>query len=409
MEAAGRIRHEGNTRARRYFSARVEERAQLPPGSDVGVPLSSEAQAALAEVERPLAARTPVSYERALLDDYQPGHTRWIDPATAARLRVLGTTSARNQPAGTWARHVFERFLLDLSWNSARLEGNTYSLLDTQRLLAAGERAAGASLGETQMLLNHKAAIEYLVAPPVPALEARTLQSFHALLMENLLSSRVDEGRLRTTPVFITESTFLPTANPQVIDECFRHLILVARAIDDPFERAFFLLVQLPYLQPFIDGNKRTARLAANLPFVHENLVPLSFTDVPRELFVRAHLAVYESRRVEPLRELFIWAYERSVVRLGQVQASVGEPDPFRLRYRDQLREVVTRVVRERVTPAALDGWLLSYAEERLDAADRLRFVASAQSELVALHEGTLARYGLRPSEFEAWRPLQSG
>jgi hypothetical protein len=166
------------------------------------------------------------------------------------------------------------------------------------------------------------------------------------------------------------------------------------RAIDDAFERAFFLLAQLPYLQPFIDGNKRTARLAANLPFVQENLVPLSFTDVPRALFVR----------IEPLRDVFVWAYERSVARLGQVQASVGEPDPFRLRYRDVLREVVALIVRQKVPPQDVETRLLAIAAERLEPDHRLRFVAMLESELAALHDGNLARYGLRPSEFEAWR-----
>jgi hypothetical protein len=377
MESAGLVRFEGNTRARRYFAVTPATAAPPPPDA---VPLSSEAREVLATLERPLAARPPVTYQRAFLDDYQPARTRWIPPLTAQRLRNLGTTGTHQQPAGTYARHIFERFLLDLSWNSARLEGNTYSLLDAQRLLAAGESASGASLVETQMLVNHKAAIEYLVADPVPPLEPRTL------------------------PVSIGESAFLPSANPQLIDECFRQIVLTARAIDDAFERAFFLLAQLPYLQPFIDGNKRTARLAANLPFVQENLVPLSFTDVPRALFVRAYLALYELRRIEPLRDVFVWAYERSVARLGQVQASVGEPDPFRLRYRDVLREVVALIVRQKVPPQDVETRLLAIAAERLEPDHRLRFVAMLESELAALHDGNLARYGLRPSEFEAWR-----
>jgi fido (protein-threonine AMPylation protein) len=405
MESAGLVRFEGNTRARRYFAVTP---VHAPPPATGALALSSEAREVLALVERPLTDRPPVTYRRAFLDDYQPNRTRWIPPLTAQRLRSLGTTGARQQPAGTYARHVFERFLLDLSWNSARLEGNTYSLLDTQRLLAAGESASGASLLETQMLVNHKAAIEYLVNEPVPVLEPRALQAFHALLMENLLGTRVDEGRLRTVPVSITESAFLPSANPQLIDECFRQIVLAARAIDDAFERSFFLLAQLPYLQPFVDGNKRTARLAANLPYVHENLVPLSFTDVPRELFVRAYLALYELRRIEPLRDLFVWAYERSVARLGQVQASVGEPDPFRLRYRDLLREVVALIVRDKVPAQLEETRLLAIAEERLEPEHRLRFVAMAQSELAALHDGNIARYALRPSEFEAWRAVSA-
>lgn len=106
-----------------------------------------------------------------------------------------------------------------------------------------------------------------------------------------------------------------------------------------PFECSFFLLIQPPYLQPFLDGNKRTARLAANLPFVIGNPIPLSFIDVPRELFLKVYLCVYELNRVEPLRDIFSWAYERSALRLGQIKASMGEPDPFRLKHRGTLRD----------------------------------------------------------------------
>lgn len=82
---------------------------------------------------------------------------------------------------------------------------------------------------------------------------------------------------VRVLPVQIGASVYLPLGNPQLLEECFRQLVLTAQRIDDPYECSFFLLVHLPYLQPFLDGNKRTARLAANLPFVHHNLVPLRF------------------------------------------------------------------------------------------------------------------------------------
>jgi hypothetical protein len=337
-----------------------------------------------------------------------PQETSYLPAGLRERLRAIGQTPAANQPAGTYARHVLERFLLDLSWNSARLEGNTYSLLDTERLLKAGASAEGKSAAETQMLLNHKAAIEFLVAEPAcAALDERTLKTLHALLLENLLGNRLDEGRLRATPVQISGSVYLPLANPQLLDECFRQVVLTARRIEDAFECAFFLLVHLPYLQPFIDGNKRTARLAANLPFVLHNLVPLSFVDVPLELFQRAYLAVYELNRVEPLRDVFAWAYERSAARLSQVRASLGEPDPFRLEHRQALRQVVAEVVRGRVAPGERRAFLERFADAQLPSAARAHFVAMAELEVEGLNEGTFARYGLRPSEFEAWAALR--
>lgn len=401
LQREGRLTSQGNTRARRYLLAGAV--ASPPPFASL--PLSPEAHEAIELIVRPLSARSPVSYRREFLDAYVPGETSYLPAPLRERLRELGQTPEADRPAGTYARQVLERFLLDLSWNSARLEGNTYSLLDTERLLNAGAKAEGKSALETQMLLNHKAAIEFLVGEPgaIPPLEERTVKALHALLMENLFATRLDEGRLRVLPVQIGASVYLPLGNPQLLEECFRQVVLTAQRIDDPYECSFFLLVHLPYLQPFLDGNKRTARLAANLPFVLHNLVPLSFVDVPAELFQRAYLSIYELCRIEPLRDLFAWAYERSAARLGQVRASLGEPDLFRLEHRQALRDAVRQLVQQKVPPATRRAWLERFSEEQLPKKARLRFVAMAEQELAGLNEVTSVRYGLRPSELEAF------
>ena len=95
---------------------------------------------------------------------------------------------------------------------------------------------------------------------------------------------------------------------PQLIVECFDRILATASAIADPFERAFFAMVQLPCLQPFEDVNKRVSRLAANIPLIRHNLSPLSFADVPRDLYTEAILGVYELNRTELLRDVFCWA-----------------------------------------------------------------------------------------------------
>ena len=105
-------------------------------------------------------------------------------------------------------------------------------------------------------------------------------------------------------------------------------------------------MVQLPYLQPFDDVNKRVSRLAANIPFIKGNLSPLSFTDVPRSTYTDAILGVYELNEADLLKDVFIWAYERSADRYAAVRQSLGEPDPFRLRHRAALREIVGEVIR---------------------------------------------------------------
>jgi Fic family protein len=130
-------------------------------------------------------------------------------------------------------------------------------------------------------------------------------------------------------------SSFLPSLEvPQAIEECFDQILATASAIADPFEQSFFMMVQLPYLQPFDDVNRRVSRLSANIPLIKHNLSPLSFEGVARATYADAVLGVYELNRTELLKDVFIWAYERSAARYAAVRQSLGEPDPFRLRHR---------------------------------------------------------------------------
>jgi hypothetical protein len=163
-------------------------------------------------------------------------------------------------------------------------------------------------------------------------------------------------------------------------------------------------MVQLPYFQPFEDVNKRVSRLSANIPLIRSRLCPLSFVDVPQTDYVQGLLGVYELNRIELLREVFVWAYERSAARYAAVRQSLGEPDPFRLRYRAPIAELVAAVVRNRLTQAQAPKFIRSRAQSGIPADDRARFQETVETELLGLHEGNIARYGLRPSEFAAWR-----
>jgi Fic family protein len=233
-------------------------------------------------------------------------------------------------------------------------------------------------------------------------LAPRTIRTLHGMLAENLLANPSEEGSLRESIVGIFESTYIPLAVPALIQEIFEQMLLTAQDIQDPFEQAFFLLVHIPYLQPFTDVNKRTSRLAANLPLLQANLQPLSFMDVASEAYTMATLAIYEVRRIEPLRDVFLWAYQRSAERYRAIRQSLGEPDPFRLRYRETLRAVVRSLVQARTPPQAIPQGIVAFLEHSpVPPADRARFQAVAMQELRNLNEGTFARYGLKPSEFE--------
>jgi hypothetical protein len=194
-------------------------------------------------------------------------------------------------------------------------------------------------------------------------------------------------------------------AIPQQVEKYFHQILGKANAITDPLEQAFFIMVQIPYLQPFEDVNKRVSRLGANISLIRSNLAPLSFVDVPERTYVDAMLGVYEMNRIELLADMFTWAYERSCQRYTVLKDALPEPDPLRQRYRAELKEVVGDMVRNaRPVNAKVIGEL---ASPLVAAPDMTEFVAMAANELHHLHEGNVARYALRLSEFKAWKRQQ--
>ena len=162
---------------------------------------------------------------------------------------------------------------------------------------------------------------------------------------------------------------------PQMIDGLFQRILDMAQEIRDPFEQAFFAMVHLPYLQPFEDVNKRVSRLAANIPLVRRNLCPISFIDVPEQAYIDGTLGVYELNRIELLRDVFVWTYERSCQKYVIIRQSLGEPDPFRLRYREQIARAVQAAVKGREND--LQSFSQKWAEkEHIPADDGQIFVS---------------------------------
>lgn len=372
------------------------------------IPIGPDAYAIRQAVRRPAVKRRPAGYNRDFLNAYRPNVTFYLPLDIRQRLAALGRSPDGDRPAGTFARQIFDRLLIDLSWNSSRLEGNTYSLLETERLLQLGETAEGKDAREAQMLLNHKAAIEFLVeSADEIGFNPYTVLNLHALLSDNLLADPQACGRLRAIPVGISGTVYHPLEVPQQIEEYFRQILDTVSAIQDPFEQAFFVMVHLPYLQPFEDVNKRVSRLAANMPLIRHNLCPLSFVDVPDRAYVDGILGVYELNQIELLRDVFVWAYERSCARYAAVRQSLGEPDPFRLRFRALIFETIAEVVRSKMDKKAATAFIKQKAT--WDSADNAaRFAEVAETELMSLHEGNIARYRIRPSELAAWQEAWS-
>lgn len=372
------------------------------------VPTSPEGTVIKAYVRQPRTARAPVGYKLEFLELYHPNHTAYLPQSLREQLHALGKSPAAQTPAGTFARDILNRLLIDLSWASSQLEGNTYSRLDTERLIAFGQAAEGKDALETQMILNHKHAIEYLVLDPAHAqLTPDTIIALHAFLSDGLMADPAAVGRIRRRAVEIGGSVYMPVALPQRLEELFGIVIQMAAEIHDPFEQAFFLMVHLPYLQPFEDVNKRVSRLAANIPFIRHNLCPLSFIDVPQQAYVDAMIGVYELNRIELLRDVFVWAYERSCQHYVAIQQNLVPPDIFRLRYRQALSEVVAAIVKS--DEAATEGTVKARVPSTVAAADQDHFIPLVLQEFAALHAGNAVRFGIRPLELAAWKQRHEG
>lgn len=371
--------------------------------AESGIPFSEQAQKALRVTRRPRSEREPVTYDTAFLRNYHPGQSWYLTSAERVRLYELGRTTSMGQPAGTYARDIMQRLVIDLSWSSSRLEGLRYSRIDTEELLNAASAPSGVSDRDRQIILNHKAAIEFMVEEAGEiGFNRYTIMNIHGLLAENLLDNRNNEGALRTRAVIVGSSVYTPTAIPQVIEECFDQILSKAQAIPDPIEQAFFMMVHIPYLQPFMDVNKRTSRLAANISLIRANLCPLSFVDVEESVYTEGTLAIYENRDTSLLRDLFGWAYERSCAQFKVLLEAMGEPNPIRLNYRNELRELVRDVVRSLSWPT--DEALQTRATElEMAGTDRNAFVLEARQEIRSLRTNILARYSLRKSEYDQW------
>lgn len=386
-----------------------QDEALLQAEGGLFVPLSKAGQELHKMISRPRGERGPSSYQRDFLEDYEPNRTYYLSDKEREYLESVGAGFSEIQPAGTYVRQILNRLLIDLAWNSSRLEGNTYSILDTYVLLDQGQQAKGKSAQDAQMILNHKEAIEFLVeSADEIGFNRYTILNLHGWLSNNLLDSSMS-GRLREERIGIGQSDYMPVETPAIIEECFNDILAKAEAINDPFEQSFFVMVQLPALQPFVDVNKRVSRLAANIPFIRKNLGPLSFIDVPQDLYIASMLCVYEFKRTELARDIFIWAYERSSRRYSAIKQSLGEPDPFRIRYREAIRDTVTKIIRQSASKEQASREIEEWADANMTDADKSRFIEVVGAELVGLHDGNFARYKVRPSEFYSWKKIWEG
>jgi Fic family protein len=242
----------------------------------------------------PFFDRKHVSYNPDFLRSYTPNISSflWLNRD------ILSEKTRGVEPMATLDymknRRAIENLLIDLSYTSSKMEGNTYSYLDTEVLIKYNEAAEGKKKEETQMILNHKNAIEYLIAwKNIFHLTKQEFCELHTLLGRWLIHDTY-LGIFRTSWVQIGGSRYLPPDTPSLIEWEFSLFLEKLRQIESPFEQSLFILVFVPYFQAFIDINKRTSRLGSNIPLIARWLPPLSLLQVKERDYIDAVLAIYE-------------------------------------------------------------------------------------------------------------------
>ena len=208
-------------------------------------------------------------------------------------------------------RKEMERLGIDLSWKSSQIEGNTYSLLETERLLRESKTADGKTKEEAVMLLNHKDALRFILDNPdyLQALSVSHIEDIHQLLTKEL---SVDRG-IRHRRVGITGTNYHPLDNEFQIREALRDTCDLINGKENIFEKALLALVLLSYIQAFADGNKRTARITSNAILIANGYCPLSFRSVDSIDYKKAMLVFYEQNNIYAFKQIFIDQFEFAV------------------------------------------------------------------------------------------------
>lgn len=296
---AGDIVAEGKARATRY---------RLSPQAQLLMPLNLDTYFALEVDERQVHS----SYNFELINGLL-AETRLFSDKELAHLDALQDEFRQhvNELTDNEYRKEMERLGIDLSWKSSQIEGNTYTLLETERLLRESKTAEGKTKEEAVMLLNHKDALSFILDNPdyLQELTVSHIEDIHQLLTKDL---SIDKG-LRRHRVGITGTNYHPLDNEFQIREAMRDACKLINSKYNVFEKALLTLLLLSYIQPFSDGNKRTARITSNAILIANDYCPLSFRSIDSIDYKKAMLIFYEQNNLYAFKQIFIEQFEFAV------------------------------------------------------------------------------------------------
>lgn len=401
----GRAERSGTLKGTRYRISAAEPRAPAaqPFASQV---FSAGSLALVKRIEAPIYTRPPATYSEDWIDSYIPNQTSYLTAEQLSKLAALGKRAPAFGLARTYIQKIYDRLLIDLSYNSARLEGNTYTLADTEQLVLRGVAAQGKPNADRIMILNHKEAIRYLVQHvDTLTVNEESVRTIHYLLADSLVAPGL-AGQIREEGVAVSGTTYAPLEGRERLSRLFLQLLEKARQIANPFEQSFFLLGHIAYLQAFADVNKRTARLASIIPLIANDFVPQSFVDVDKDAYLKATIVFYELNDTRPLADLYCWAYRRTCQHFDTSVQAVGF-DEIAAAYRPQRRAIVADMVRGGVPLERARTFLDVHLPPQVDASHREKFRSDVLAELENLDASRIAGLGITREQLEDWLALR--
>jgi len=233
-------------------------------------------------------------------------------------------------------------------------------------------------------------------------LSDRMIKTLHYLLSEGLVPQQY-AGRVRDQVVRISGSTYLPLESPIALNNELLAIVKKASLINDPFEQSFFLLVHISYLQAFIDVNKRTARLSCNIPLIRMNCIPLSFNNIDKNAYLSAVICVYELKKIEPLRDMYLYSYTNTSKQYKATADSMGI-DEIRVRYRDTRRAMISHIIKNLFNKEAIENYIHREAISLIPSKARENFIEDIYEDLIDIDTNRIAVLGISQQDLKKWQ-----
>ena len=302
-----------------------------------------------------------------------------------------------NDELSTKSIQVYKQFILDLSFNSSKFEGNLYTYIDTQALLNYSEYAKDKPQTDGVMILNHKDALEYLLEGVSEiGVDLYTIKDVHSLLSKNLPGVTLEErGACRTRIVQMNGSTFIPLNEPHEIPRELNRLIDISNTINDPIDKSLFLLAAIPYLQAFVDVNKRVGRLMASVPLIKAGLAPFSFSSMSKADYTKGIISVYELQDITLLKKAYLSSYLKSAPAFSNSLdlQSMNKVNPLEIKYASEIEKAVAFVIKNKKAPDIIG----------IDEADKKNVENIIVDTLKRIHPDAAASYKVKRSELSSF------